>query len=147
MQNLKTVPVSICFIVGEIRDQSYSLWLQKRSDEDEQLNQKWEAPGGKWESGETPEEACRREVKEETGIEISRPVFFKDYYWENGDKLIALHTFLSQESIDSEKGKWFEISFENPLNELEDKIPPVNHLIIKEMSSYLERYKERVWEV
>jgi mutator protein MutT len=32
---------------------------------------KWNGPGGKVESGETPEESVRREVKEETGISIN----------------------------------------------------------------------------
>jgi len=30
----------------------------------------WEFPGGKWKKGETLAEACRREVKEETGIRV-----------------------------------------------------------------------------
>ncbi len=146
MQNLTTVPVSVCFIVDQIDDVGYSLWLQKRDDTDESLNQKWEAPGGKWEADETPLDACIREVKEETGVDLSHPVFFKDYFWENGDKLISLHTFLATNAKMNEKGKWFQVRFDNPLKELENNIPPINHQIIEEMSKYIKLYKETIWE-
>jgi 8-oxo-dGTP diphosphatase len=33
---------------------------------------KWNGPGGKLETGESPEECARREVKEETGLRVSR---------------------------------------------------------------------------
>lgn len=44
--------------------------LLKRSEKTKNERGKWEAPGGEVEFGETLEEAIRREMKEELGIEI-----------------------------------------------------------------------------
>ncbi len=53
--------------VGVLRDASGRLFIQRRPD-DAMLGGLWEFPGGKVEPGETPEEACRREIAEELGL-------------------------------------------------------------------------------
>lgn len=55
--------------VGIIRDGEGRIFIQQR-DADAMLGGLWEFPGGKVEKGESPEEACRREVREETGMDV-----------------------------------------------------------------------------
>lgn len=55
--------------VGLIFDDEGRMLIQRRP-EDKMLGGLWEFPGGKHEEGETMAEACRREVREELGIEI-----------------------------------------------------------------------------
>lgn len=53
---------------------------------DESLAGKWEFPGGKIESGETPQECLKREIKEELNIEIQVGEFLGEsiYTYPNG---------------------------------------------------------------
>ena len=53
-------------------DKDKGILLEKRTD-----NGQWCIPGGAIELGEEPEEGLFREVKEETGLDISDPEFFK----------------------------------------------------------------------
>jgi 8-oxo-dGTP diphosphatase len=67
-------------------DSSGRILLVKRSDKANYLPGIWEDMGGRIKHFEEPEEALRREVREETGLEIEilKPLaVFHDYY---GDK-------------------------------------------------------------
>lgn len=61
--------------VGIIRDQNQNIFLARRSASSHMANM-WEFPGGKIEAGETPEEALKRELHEETGIEVENAVAY-----------------------------------------------------------------------
>lgn len=67
---------------------------------------KWNGVGGKIESAESPEEGCRREVLEETGLHV-RSMLFKGMIALNGVECI--HVFISDdfagELIPSEEGQ------------------------------------------
>lgn len=47
----------------------------------------WNAVGGKVEKGETPEDACVREVFEESGISISSPERISRFTWNYDDEV------------------------------------------------------------
>ena len=59
--------------VAVIVDKDNKILLLKRSDYEKQwMPNKWALVGGGIEKGETPEEACKREIEEETGLEIKK---------------------------------------------------------------------------
>ena len=64
-------PIMVTAAMCIIYDKEKGILLEKRTD-----NGMWCVPGGALELGETLEEALRREVKEETSLEISNPKLF-----------------------------------------------------------------------
>ena len=61
----------------------------------------WVLIGGKVEKGETPEEAIRREIMEEMGIQITSFKNFKNYQFDNEEQ----HIFMVNMNIELEKIK------------------------------------------
>ena len=61
-----TVPVVVCFVLERDR---HVLLLRRSAWKDEAPGQ-WETGSGRVEPGEAPEEAARREAREETGLEV-----------------------------------------------------------------------------
>lgn len=78
--------------------------LVRRSEDDDIFPGKWQNAGGKVEAGETLEEAARREILEETGIQIGSDLqFVMSYSWQKDPKapwrlgIIMLTTLPSQD--------------------------------------------------
>ena len=87
--SLKWLPVVVAAAII-LRDEKFL--LTKRRPESEQ-GSLWEFPGGKIESGETLEECLRREMREELGIEISKPQYFHSIRHAYPEKVVELHFF------------------------------------------------------
>ena len=57
---------------------------------------KYEFPGGKVEEGETPQQACQREIREETGLNIEHWTAFDVIQHNYPDLQVNLHVFQAQ---------------------------------------------------
>jgi len=141
----KNLTVSIAIFIKDITAESFKIWTQVRT-EAGPLYGMLEFPGGKIEPGETPEEACRREVLEEVELAIpvqEKLVLFKyqDYSVEN--KNICLFVFISKfRELEEHRGQWHEITYTQKSDYLQGKIPPINHVIIDDLAVYIKSQHE-----
>lgn len=105
--------------VGVLRDGKGRLLLARRHLESHQGGL-WEFPGGKVETGETAEEALRRELLEELGIRVStsRPLIRISHDY--GERRVVLDTWLVTEWQGEPRGregqplKWMELRAIDP---------------------------------
>ena len=136
----KNLIVSIAIFIKDICPESFKIWTQVRLEKGP-LYGKLEFPGGKIEVGETPEEACRREVHEEVGFvipESEKLVLFKYQDYSVESKNICLFVFISNyDQLPREKGEWHTVTYEKKSAFLEGKIPPINHVIIDDLAVYI----------
>lgn len=146
----KNVSVSIAIFLKDISDQGFKVWTQIRLEKGALYGLK-EFPGGKIEAGESPEEACRREVLEEVEITIpadSKLVLFKyqDYSVEHAN--ICLYVYLSNfNQLPPDKGEWLDISFSSLSEPHTGKIPPINHVILDDLAVYIQtQQKAKVFD-
>ena len=78
--------------VGIIRKDG-EIFLAQRS-ADSYMANRWEFPGGKMEEGETPEQALKRELLEETGIEVVNATAYDTVDHIYDDLRVTLHFFI-----------------------------------------------------
>ena len=79
--------------VGILVNADRSLLVQQRREGTACAGQ-WEFPGGKLELGETPEQALKRELYEELGIEISSLEWLTRFDHDYEHARVSLHTYL-----------------------------------------------------
>ncbi len=125
-KNLKIV-VSIALI-----NEANEILLSKRPN-NKHLAGFWEFPGGKVESGETPEGALIREIKEELNIDINdkciAPLSFSEFDYKEFQLLLLLYICRRWEgepkSMENNELKWVE---PNMLRKY--KMPPADDSLI-----------------
>ncbi len=106
------IPATLCYLEKDNK----ILMLYRNKKENDYHEGKWNAPGGKFESGESPEECVIREMKEETGLKIENPVLkgmitFPMFDGKNDWYVFLFRAFeFSGEMIDSPEGslEWIE---------------------------------------
>ena len=133
-------PIMCCAAGAIILDKDNRILLQKRSD----VNL-WGNPGGAMELGEDIEETLKREINEETGLQIINPEFFTIYSGEdehliypNGDEVFYVNVvYIVREYTgdltkdeESEELKFFKMN----------EIPSNTTKTLKNILNYLKTY-------
>ena len=116
--------------VGIIRDPARGIFLAQRSSTSHMAN-KWEFPGGKIEQGETAEQALKRELMEETGIEVlsAQPAGNADHTYDN--VRVTLHFFIVEQWDGEPWGREGQQQLGVAQQDLQaDEFPQANHQLV-----------------
>lgn len=116
--------------VGIIRNAQGEIFITRRA-ADAHMANKWEFPGGKIESGESPEQALARELQEEVGIDVSAASLFDKLEYQFPDRHITLWFFLVESwegepwGKEGQPGRWLR---QQEL--VAEDFPPANEPVI-----------------
>jgi 8-oxo-dGTP diphosphatase len=74
----------------------------KHAGDETHLENLWDVPGGRFEYGETPQEGLKREVKEESGLEIQivEPIRTWTFMRDNGEQIFGTTFLCETEGLD-----------------------------------------------
>ncbi|MDF7681715.1 8-oxo-dGTP diphosphatase MutT [Enterobacteriaceae bacterium ESL0689] len=122
---------------GIIRNSAGEIFITQRG-ADVHMANKYEFPGGKIASGETPEQALIRELDEEVGITVTSCWLFDKCEYRYSDRHITLWFWLVDEWIGEPWGKEGQPGHWVTQQALEAALfPPANEPVIKKLAQYL----------
>lgn len=119
--------------VGIIRNTERQIFLAQRAASSYMAN-KWEFPGGKIEQDESAEQALKRELMEETGIEVTSASAIGQVDHSYEDLRVTLHFFLVEGwngepyGREGQPQRWVEQQ-----DLIADEFPPANHELISRL--------------
>ena len=93
---------------------------------------RYEFPGGKLEVGESPEQALKRELREELAIEVQHCVKAQQLYFNYPEKTVCLHIFKVTQFTGQPKGQQQQAVMWVPISELSNyRFPDANAPILR----------------
>ena len=90
--------------VAVLVNQDDQVLISRRASHQHQ-GDKWEFPGGKVESNETSQEALRREIDEELGVQIESAELLRDITHQYEDRKVLLDIYLVKKWVGEPSGK------------------------------------------
>ncbi|HDV6771321.1 TPA: 8-oxo-dGTP diphosphatase MutT [Mannheimia haemolytica] len=121
---------------GIIRNEFGQIYLTQRL-EGQDFAQSLEFPGGKVEPNETPEEALKRELEEEIGIQVLSAFPYENFCFEYPTKIIEFFFYLVEEWVNEPYGREGQEGFWIAQSDLDEgAFPPANAQLIKRLKEH-----------
>lgn len=121
---------------GIIRNEFGQIYLTQRL-EGQDFAQSLEFPGGKVDPNEPPEEALKRELEEEIGIQVLSAFPYENFCFEYPTKIIEFFFYLVEEWVNEPFGREGQEGFWIAQSDLDEgAFPPANAQLIKRLKEH-----------
>lgn len=122
---------------GIIRNEFGQIYLTQRL-EGQDFAQSLEFPGGKVDLNETPEEALKRELEEEIGIQVLSAFPYDTFCFEYPSKIIEFFFYLVEDWVNEPFGREGQEGFWIDQSDLDEgAFPPANTQLIRRLKAEL----------